>query len=51
MSLGAPAWDKGITDMYRATEADGTFCYTFFKGPAVRESGQRFRPFWPMSQR
>src|ERR1039457_1853523 len=29
-------WEKGIADMYRATEPDGTFCYTFFKGVAVR---------------
>jgi ubiquinone/menaquinone biosynthesis C-methylase UbiE len=29
-------WDKGIRDLYRATEADGTFCYTFFKGVAVK---------------
>jgi SAM-dependent methyltransferase len=29
-------WDKGIGDMYRATEADGTFCYTFFKAIALR---------------
>ena len=39
LSLGlvdAPTWDKGIADMYRATENDGTFCYTFFKGTAVR---------------
>ncbi len=27
-------WDKGITDLYRATGEDGTFCYTFFKGTA-----------------
>jgi ubiquinone/menaquinone biosynthesis C-methylase UbiE len=26
------AWEKGIRDLYRATEEDGTFCYTFFKG-------------------
>jgi SAM-dependent methyltransferase len=25
------AWDEGIRDLYRATESDGTFCYTFFK--------------------
>ena len=29
-------WEKGIADMYRATEPNGTFCYTFFKGVAVR---------------
>jgi hypothetical protein len=39
LSLGlvdAPSWDKGIADLYRATEADGTFCYAFFKGTAVK---------------
>jgi SAM-dependent methyltransferase len=30
------AWDQGIADLYRATEADGTFCYTFFKGVGTR---------------
>jgi hypothetical protein len=30
------SWDKGIADLYRATEADGTFCYTFFKATARR---------------
>jgi hypothetical protein len=29
-------WEKGVADLYRATEPDGTFCYTFFKGVAVR---------------
>lgn len=24
-------WRKGIADLYRATEDDGVFCYTFFK--------------------
>ena len=24
-------FDKGIKDLYRTTEADGIFCYTFFK--------------------
>ena len=24
-------FDKGIKDLYRTTESDGTFCYTFFK--------------------
>lgn len=27
-------FDKGIADLYRTTEADGTFCYTFFKATA-----------------
>jgi SAM-dependent methyltransferase len=37
LSLGMidePAWNKGIADLYRATEPDGTFCYTFFKAIA-----------------
>jgi SAM-dependent methyltransferase len=34
--IDRPAWDKGIADMYRATESDGTFCYTFFKGTGAR---------------
>jgi SAM-dependent methyltransferase len=29
-------WDKGIADLYRATESDGTFCYTFFKARGTR---------------
>jgi SAM-dependent methyltransferase len=28
-------WEKGIRDLYRATAADGTFCYTFFKASAI----------------
>ena len=30
------SWDKGIQDLYRATEEDGTFCYTFFKGVGTK---------------
>ena len=30
------AWDKGIRDLYRTAGVDGTFCYTFFKGMALR---------------
>ncbi len=29
-------WNKGIRDLYRATEEDGTFCYTFFKGTGIK---------------
>ncbi len=25
------AWDKGIADLKRAAQPEGTFCYTFFK--------------------
>jgi protein-L-isoaspartate O-methyltransferase len=28
----APAFDAGVRDLHRTTEADGVFCYTFFKG-------------------
>jgi len=28
-------FDKGIQDLYRTTEADGVFCYTFFKAFAA----------------
>jgi hypothetical protein len=24
-------FEKGVTDLYRTAEPDGTFCYTFFK--------------------
>ncbi len=30
------SWEKGIRDLYRTTEPDGTFCYTFFKGIGVK---------------
>jgi hypothetical protein len=26
------AFDAGVRDLYRAAQADGVFCYTFFKG-------------------
>ena len=29
-------WNQGITDLYRTTQADGTFCYTFFKGVGIK---------------
>jgi ubiquinone/menaquinone biosynthesis C-methylase UbiE len=31
-------FDKGVADLYRTTEADGVFCYTFFKASAVNIS-------------
>lgn len=39
LSLGLmdeASWSKGIADMYRATQPDGTFCYTFFRGTATK---------------
>ncbi len=29
-------WEEGIRGLYRATEKDGTFCYTFFRGTATK---------------
>jgi SAM-dependent methyltransferase len=29
-------WARGIRDLYRASEPGGTFCYTFFKGTAIK---------------
>ena len=29
-------FDQGIRDLYRTADADGVFCYTFFKGVGVR---------------
>lgn len=29
-------WERGIADLYRTAQPDGTFCYTFFKGRAVK---------------
>jgi SAM-dependent methyltransferase len=34
--IDAKTWDKGIADLYRTTQYDGTFCYTFFKATAIR---------------
>jgi ubiquinone/menaquinone biosynthesis C-methylase UbiE len=31
-------FDTGIADLYRTAEADGVFCYTFFKARAVNNS-------------
>jgi hypothetical protein len=30
--IAPETFDAGIHDLYRTTEADGVFCYTFFKG-------------------
>jgi len=29
-------WDRGIAELYESVGEDGVFCYTFFKGTAVR---------------
>jgi len=33
--MSAADFDRGIADLYRTAEADGVFCYTFFKATAV----------------
>jgi ubiquinone/menaquinone biosynthesis C-methylase UbiE len=30
-------WDQGISDLYRATREDGTFCYTFFQATGIKQ--------------
>ncbi|MBT4045520.1 MAG: methyltransferase domain-containing protein, partial [Rhodospirillaceae bacterium] len=34
--IDAATFDAGIRDLYRTAEADGVFCYTFFKATGVR---------------
>lgn len=36
--LDAQTFDAGIQALYRTTEADGVFCYTFFKAIAIKKS-------------
>ena len=35
----AARFDAGVRDLYRTTEADGVFCYTFFKGVGFTPAG------------
>jgi hypothetical protein len=32
-------FDEGIHDLYRTTEMDGVFCYTFFKAVGEKKPG------------
>jgi SAM-dependent methyltransferase len=34
--IDAESWSKGIRDLERTAEPDGTFCYTFFKAVGVK---------------
>jgi len=34
--MSRDAWERGIAALYRTAEADGIFCYTFFKATARR---------------
>jgi ubiquinone/menaquinone biosynthesis C-methylase UbiE len=36
--IDAETWEKGIRDLCRTTEKDGTFSYTFFKAVGVKEA-------------
>jgi SAM-dependent methyltransferase len=40
--IAAERFDAGVRDLHRTTEADGVFCYTFFKG--VGEKARRLTP-------
>jgi len=34
--IDADSWERGIRDLYRTTEKDGSFAYTFFKATGVK---------------
>jgi ubiquinone/menaquinone biosynthesis C-methylase UbiE len=34
--IGENEWNKGIRDLYRTSEKDGVFCYTFFKAVGTK---------------
>ena len=34
--IEASEFDAGVRDLYRTTEPDGVFCYTFFKGVGIK---------------
>jgi ubiquinone/menaquinone biosynthesis C-methylase UbiE len=36
----AAEFDRGVADLYRTSEIDGVFCYTFFKAVGVNSSGE-----------
>jgi len=35
--IDGPTFDEGIKGLYRTTEPDGVFCYTFFKAVAIKQ--------------
>ena len=37
--IAAERFDEGVAALHRTTEADGVFCYTFFKGIGARGAG------------
>jgi ubiquinone/menaquinone biosynthesis C-methylase UbiE len=34
--IGKAEWEQGVRDLYRTTEPEGTFCYTFFKATGIK---------------
>lgn len=38
--MPAADFDRGVADLYRTAEADGVFCYTFFKAMAVNPDAE-----------
>ena len=38
------SFDAGVRDLHRTTEADGVFCYTFFKGVAAKPNRLNLTP-------
>ncbi len=36
--IDADSFDRGIRSLHRTTEADGVFCYTFFKATAIKRA-------------
>jgi hypothetical protein len=40
-------FDAGVRDLHRTTEADGVFCYTFFKGVAAEAATGLLDPLHP----
>ena len=39
--IGPPSFDAGVRALHRTTEADGVFCYTFFKGVGEKQRPAR----------
>jgi SAM-dependent methyltransferase len=42
--MKAADFDRGIADLYRTAEADGVFCYTFFKAVGIKPSNTKQHP-------
>jgi SAM-dependent methyltransferase len=42
--IDPPSFDAGVRDLHRTTEADGVFCYTFFKGVGTKRPSAHADP-------